>query len=131
MLEPTPDDLVNFFDDLAHSDTLVPYSAPEETTVRIYLEPVNLRQWNLFDNVKGSGHVEWFRATRDMQLGDIVILHVGKQDPAHESGVYAYGTVIYGPYILENRSAEYCNNKLTVDVRIDHIVYDTPIITHE
>lgn len=94
--------------------------------MRIYLEPVNLRQWNLFDNVKGSGHVECFLATRDMQLGDIVILHVGKQDPAHESGVYAYGTVIYGPYILENCPAEYCNNKLTVDVRIDHIVYDTP-----
>lgn len=85
----------------------------------------------MFDNVKGSGHVGCFLATRDMQLGDIVILHVGKQDPAHESGVYAYGTVIYGPYILENRPAEYCNNKLTVDVRIDHIVYDTPIITHE
>lgn len=51
----------------------------------IFLEPVNLRQWNLFDNVKGSGHVECFLATRDMQLGDIVILHVGKQDPAHES----------------------------------------------
>ena len=99
--------------------------------MRIYLEPVNLRQWNLFDNVKGSGHVECFLATRDMQLGDIVILHVGKQDPAHESGVYAYGTVIYGQNILENRPAEYCNNKLTVDVRIDRIVYDTPIITHE
>lgn len=72
-----------------------------------YIEPVNLRQWNLFDNVKGSGHVECFLATRDMQLGDIVILHVGKQYPVHESGVYAYGTVIYGPYILENRPAEY------------------------
>ena len=94
--------------------------------MRIYLEPVNLRQWNLFDNVKDSGHVECFLATRDMQLGDIVILHVGKQDPAHESGVYAYGTVIYGPYILENHPAEYCNNKLTVDVRIDHIVYHHP-----
>lgn len=33
LLEPTPDDLVNFFDDLAHNDTLVPYSAPEGTTV--------------------------------------------------------------------------------------------------
>ena len=31
LLEPTPDDLVNFFDDLAHNDTLVPYSAPETT----------------------------------------------------------------------------------------------------
>ena len=49
--------------------------------MHIYLEPVNLRQWNLFDNVKGSGDVECFLATRDMQLGDIVILHVGKQDP--------------------------------------------------
>lgn len=58
--------------------------------MRFYVEPVNLRQWNLFDKVKGPGHVECFLATRDMQLGDIIILHVGKQDPAHESGVYAY-----------------------------------------
>lgn len=99
--------------------------------MRVYLEPVNLRQWNLFENVKGSGHVEPFLATRDMQLGDIVMLHVGKQNPAHESGIYAYGTVIYGPYILENRPSEYCNNKLTVDVRIDRIEYEKPIITHE
>lgn len=33
LLEPTPDDLVNFFDDLAHNDTLEPYPTPEETTV--------------------------------------------------------------------------------------------------
>ena len=96
-----------------------------------YIEPVNPRQWSLFDNVKGPGHVECFLATRNMQLGDIVMLHVGKQDPAHESGIYAYGTVIYGPYILINRPTEYCNNKLTVDVRIDRIEYDKPIITHE
>ena len=99
--------------------------------MRIYLEPVNLRQWNLFDNVKGSGHVECFLATRDMQLGDIVILHVGKQDPAHESGVYAYGTVIYGPCSLETRPAEYCSKKLTVGVGIAHVGYGAPIITHE
>lgn len=48
-----------------------------------YIEPINLRQWNLFDKVKGPGHVEQFLATRDMQIGDIVMLHVGKQDPAH------------------------------------------------
>lgn len=99
--------------------------------MRFYIEPVNLKQWNMFNNVKGPGHVEHFLATRDMELGDIVILHVGKQDPAHESGVYAYGTVIYGPYILENSPSEYCNLKRTVDVRIDRIDYDKPIITHE
>ena len=75
-----------------------------------YIEPINLRQWNLFDKVKGPGHVEPFLATRDMQIGDIVMLHVGKQDPAHESGIYAYGTVIY---------------------RIDRIEYEKPILTHE
>lgn len=99
--------------------------------MRFYIEPVNLHQWNLFDKVEGPGHIECFLATRDMQLGDIVMLHVGKQDSAHESGIYAYGTVIYGPYILENRPSEYCNNKLTVDVKIDRIEYDKPLITHE
>lgn len=97
----------------------------------IYIEPVNLRQWNLFDNVEGPGHVEHFLATRDMQIGDIVILHVGLQSKDYQSGVYAYGTVVYGPYILENSPAEYCNNKRTVDVRIDKITYDKPMITHE
>lgn len=96
-----------------------------------YIEPINLRQWNLFDKVKGPGHVEPFPATRDMQIGDIVMLHVGKQDPAHESGIYAYGTVIYGPYILTDSPNDYCNNKRTVDIRIDHIEYEKPILTHE
>lgn len=36
----------------------------------IYIEPVNLRQWDMFDSVVGSGHVEHFLATRDMQIGD-------------------------------------------------------------
>lgn len=54
-----------------------------------YIESIKLRNWNLFYKVKGPGHVEPFLATRDMQLDDIVMLHVDKQDPAHESGVYA------------------------------------------
>ena len=78
---------------------------------------------------KRPGHVEPFLATRDMQIGDIVMLHVGKQDPAHESGIYAYGTVIYGPYILTDSPDDYCNNKLTVDIRIDRIEYEKPILT--
>lgn len=96
-----------------------------------YIESIKLRNWNLFYKVKGPGHVEPFLATRDMQLDDIVMLHVDKQDPAHESGVYAYGTVIYGPYILTDSPNDYCNNKLAVDIRIDRIEYEEPLLTHE
>ena len=96
-----------------------------------YIEPIKLRNWNLFYKVKGPGHVEPFLATWDMQLDDIVMLHVDKQDPAHESGVYAYGTVIYGPYILTDSPNDYCNNKLAVDIRIDRIEYEEPLLTHE
>lgn len=96
-----------------------------------YIEPIKLRNWNLFYKVKGPGHVEPFLATRDMQLDDIVMLHVDEQNPAHESGVYAYGTVIYGPYILTDSPNDYCNNKLAVDIRIDRIEYGEPLLTHE
>lgn len=57
-----------------------------------YIEPINLRQWNLFDKVKGPGHVEPFLATRDMQIGDIVMLHVGNQYPSIETAHAAMQT---------------------------------------
>ena len=60
-----------------------------------------------------------------------MILHVGLQNKNYQSGVYAYGTVVYGPYILEDSPTEYCNGKRTVDVRIDKISNDMPMITHE
>lgn len=96
----------------------------------IYFEPVNINQWNMFEKVAGAGHVEPFLATNSMKIGDLVLLHVGSQSANYESGIYAYGTVISEPYILENSPSDYCNNKNTVDVRIDYISYSNPIITH-
>lgn len=96
-----------------------------------YFEPVNVNQWNLFEKVKNTGHVESFLATASMSFGDTVLLHVGSQNINYDSGVYAVGTVVKAPYILENSPQDYCNNKLTVNVRIDKINYLYPYITHE
>ena len=98
--------------------------------MNIFYEPVNVNQWNIFEKVSGVGHVEPFLATKAMEEGDIVILHVGTQNKQYESGIYAYGTIIKGPYVLENHPEDYCNNKNTVDVRIDCICYGKPLIPH-
>ena len=96
----------------------------------IYFEPVNLLQWNMFEKVKHIGHIEPFLATKDMKTGDLVLLHVGSQDKNRESGIYAYGTIVKGPFILTDSPTDYCNNKNTVNVRFDKLCY-SPIIPHE
>lgn len=96
-----------------------------------YFEPVNVNQWNMFEKVKNIGHVEPFLATSSMNVGDTMLLHVGSQNKNYESGIYAVGTIVKAPYILENSPQDYCNNKLTVNVRIDKINYSHPYITHD
>ena len=66
-----------------------------------------------------------------MEVGDLVLLHVGSQNKSYDSGIYAYGKIVKGPYILENSPSDYCNNKNTVDVRIDYICRGNPIISHQ
>lgn len=96
-----------------------------------YFEPVNVNQWNIFERVKNIGHVEPFLATTSMNVGDTMLLHVGSQNKNYKSGIYAVGTIVKAPYILENLPQNYCNNKLTVSVRIDKINYMFPYITHD
>lgn len=98
--------------------------------MKYFFEPVNLLQWNMFDKVSGVGHIEPFLATSKMEVGDIVLLHVGSQDKSKISGIYAYGTIVEGPYILRNSPADYCNNKNTVNVKFDRIDI-VPIFTHD
>ena len=96
-----------------------------------FYEPVNLTQWNLFEKVKHEGHIEPFLATKAMHCGDRVLLHVGKQVPEYESGVYAVGEIVTEPYILRNSPQDYCNNKNTVDVRIVKLQRGEPYIDHD
>ncbi len=93
-----------------------------------FFEPVNLKQWNMFEKVKKAGHIEPFLATKEMNIGDIIILHVGNQDKNKQSGVYAWGVITDAPYILKEHPQDYCNNKLSVNVKIKYISYDKPII---
>ena len=79
----------------------------------------------------GGTDVEPFLATQSMNLGDIVLLHVGQQDKNYESGVYAYGTVIDGPFILTDHPDDYCNGKNTVMIKIERIEYSKPFISHD
>lgn len=95
-----------------------------------YFEPQNVNQWNTFKEVKSIGHIEPFLATKKMEIGDIVLLYVGQQNINYKPGVYAIGTIVNEPYILRNIPSDYCNNKLTVDVRIDKINYKEPYIDY-
>lgn len=94
----------------------------------IFYSPIDVNKYNIFEKIKGPGVIERFLATNDMELDDILIFHVGKQNPNYESGVYAYGKVVKEPYILENHPEDYCNNQNTVDVEVIDIRYDKPFI---
>ena len=48
--------------------------------MKIYFEPVNINQWNIFERVTGKGHIEPFLATKSMEEGDLVLLNVGRQN---------------------------------------------------
>ncbi len=96
----------------------------------IYFEPINIKQWNMFEKVSGVGHIEPFLATRSMDCGDLVLFHVGQQDRQYDSGIYAYGTIIKGPFILQDHPDDYCNGKYTVMIKFDLINYGSPLISH-
>ena len=98
--------------------------------MNIYFEPQNVNQWNIFKEVKKTGHIEPFLATKEMQEGDKVLLYVGQQNKDYKPGVYAIGTIVKGPYIVRNRPNDYCNNKLSVDLKIDKINYQEPFIDY-
>lgn len=99
--------------------------------MNIYYEPVNLNQWHMFEKVSGVGHVETFLATKTMSMGDIILLHVGRQNKNYDSGIYAIGCVIKEPHIYKASQEDYCFNKLSVEVEIVKINYSVPYITHE
>lgn len=99
--------------------------------MNLYFIPVDIRHWNMFEVVRTPGHIESFIATKAMTSGDLVVLHVGQQDKTVKSGIYAYGTVISEPYIKNDAPGERCNNRLTVDVRIDAISFTKPYISHD
>lgn len=99
--------------------------------MKYFYEPVDMNQWNMFEKVKSIGHIEPFLATNEMEIGDIMFLHIGQQNDNYKSGIYAVGEIVSSPYVLKDRPQDYCNNKNTVDVRIIKINYKEPFVTYE
>lgn len=96
-----------------------------------FYEPVNLTQWNMFEKVTRPCHVEPFLATKSMELGDIVFLHVGAQDRSKEPGIYAVGVVVKEPYIYEGNPDDWCYGRLSADVMIVSMTRGAPYVPHE
>ena len=55
----------------------------------IFYSPIDVNKYNIFEKIKGSGVIERFLATNDMELDDILIFHVGKQNPNYEIKFYS------------------------------------------
>ena len=98
----------------------------ENKESNFYYEPVNLFQWDMFKEVEGEGHIEYFLATSNMKIGDYVLLHVGSQKSDVESGVYGVAKILEAPAIYKGNPQDYCHNKLSVKTEV--IIYSKKIL---
>ena len=58
----------------------------------------------MFEKVDAGGYVGPFLATKTMEIGDIVLLHVGRQLKSRESAIYAYDVIVKGPCVFDGFS---------------------------
>ncbi len=103
---------------------------------QIFHQPVNLMDFPIFEKIKDDkvpGYIEHMTKTNDMQRGDIVILHVGRQcENIAKSGVYAWG-IITQPCVFLKDSPEdaKCNNTWCCEVEIQRLWRSNPVIPAE
>ncbi|MBO7215085.1 MAG: HNH endonuclease, partial [Clostridia bacterium] len=71
--------------------------------MKIYYEPINLLEWNMFEKISGIGHIEGLLATKSMENGDIILLHAGKQNRKYKSGIYSIGEIVTAPFIFNEQ----------------------------
>lgn len=101
--------------------------------MQIFHQPVNLIDFPMFEKIKDEkvpGHIEHMTQTSDMQRGDIVILHVGKQrENIAQSGVYAWGIITQPKVFLYDSPEDVkCSNSLCCEVEIQRIWRGKPVI---
>lgn len=92
----------------------------------LFYEPVNTNQWNIFEEVEGIGHQEYFLATKATKPNDYLLLHVGQQDEKYAPGIYAIAKVLTYPNTYLGNKEDYCYNKLSVNTEI--IKYSTTLL---
>lgn len=113
---------------LSHSKDRKTY---ENGNIKLFFEPLNLNDYDLFEHLKNPGDKETFVATKKMKIGDYLLLFVGSQNENYSSGIYGVSRVISEPYIyFEEGSVAYSNGKLSVDTELVKIS-TSPIIDSE
>lgn len=96
--------------------------------MKFFHVPIDIEIWNFFKKVEGPGHVETFRATNDMEIGDVLVLYVTKNEKGYRQGVYGFALVTKEIYYLENNPYDYLNENYVVEGEITHISKDEPFI---
>ena len=80
----------------------------------------NNDKWNFFENVKEVGHIEPWKCTKSVKLGDEFYIHLGGNS-VDEKGIIASGVIVSNSYIDEEEDG------LMVDIQINK-VFDKPIV---
>ena len=85
-----------------------------------YIFICNNDKWNFFDNVKKEGHIEPWKCTKSVKLGDKFYIHLGGNS-IEEKGIIAKGIVVSESYI------DIEEDYLVADLKIEKI-FDKPVI---
>lgn len=80
----------------------------------------NNDKWNFFENVKEEGHIEPWKCTKAVKLGDEFYIHLGGNS-VDEKGIIAYGVVVSNSYIDQEEDG------LVVDLQINK-VFESPVV---
>ena len=96
--------------------------------MNVFNVPINPDRWKIFRKIKGIGHIEPFRATKDMKEGDLLVLNIveNKEENYHR-GVYGFAIVVKEMYLLNDKN-DTLNGENVVDGKITHFKFDAPII---
>ena len=89
-----------------------------EIIMQIFYSPIDITKCNIFEEIKDLESIFRVKSTKKMKKGDLVLLHLGKQDKNYPSGVYAYGKIVKEPYLLTDEPNDFCNNMDVVDLKI-------------
>ena len=84
-----------------------------------YVFICNNDKWNFYENVKEEGHIETWKCTKSVKVGDECYIHLGG-DSIKEKGIVAVGVVASDPYIDEEEDS------LVADLQIEQI-FEAPV----
>lgn len=97
---------------------------------KLYYISVNIDNWDYFDKVDKVGYVNNFFYVNGMKKGDKAIFHISKNEEKGVHGVYAWGTIVGEPKVVDDKN-NYCYGKKAIDIRFDKFSKDKPLMTFD